>query len=511
MLILHKIQDMKKTFLLLAFFSLLSVLNCNLFAQSPKAFNYQAVARDASGNALILQGIGIKVIIHQGSSSGTTVYSETFAATTNQFGLFTIAIGLGTPVSGTFSSIDWSSGNYWLQVQMDPAGGTTYMDMGTSQLLSVPFALYADQAGTPGPTGPTGPTGNNGNIGATGPTGPSGSQGVTGPTGSAGNNGNIGATGPTGATGITGPLVAGSTGQTLRHDGASWVANSNLYNNGTNIGIGTTAPNSSAKLHVASSSKYTGYFTSDSLSSVTHILHSEYKGASGNFDVVGICSKSIANDNYGIAGDFEGGFVGVHAKVNNPGSSSNSYFAIDAEASGGTDGYDYGVNAYATGGGYNYGVFGSASNGQYNYAGYFDNGDVYIKNNLGIGVESPAKKLEVAGTINISGNDTCELNRTYTGAANLIPLAYGNISSSGTINSGSTGNFSCSNTSAGTYSFSINGQNYNNSGFVTVITMNGTSLGFARTNSSLGKLLIYTYNTSGVLTNCDFQFVIYKP
>jgi hypothetical protein len=191
----------------------------NIQAQSPQAFNYQAIARNSTGVLLASQSIGIKVLIHQGSSGGTIVYSETFTTTTNQFGLFTISVGKGTPVTGTFASINWSSGNYWLQVQMDPAGGTTYVDMGTSQLLSVPYAMYATSAATSGITGPTGPTGSAGSIGATGPTGAgaTGPTGVTGPTGSAGS---IGVTGPTGAgatgpTGVTGPTgSAGSIGAT---------------------------------------------------------------------------------------------------------------------------------------------------------------------------------------------------------------------------------------------------------------------------------------------------------
>ena len=121
-----------------------------LSAQVPQAFNYQAVARSSSGNLIASHAVGIKIIIHQSSAGGTIVYSETFAPTTNQFGLFTISIGQGTPVSGTFSSITWSSGNYWLQVQMDATGGTTYSwnngaGMGYIEFLT--YALVPSQAG----------------------------------------------------------------------------------------------------------------------------------------------------------------------------------------------------------------------------------------------------------------------------------------------------------------------------------------------------------------------------
>ena len=114
-------------------------------AQSPNAFNYQAVARDASGNILANHTLSIKISLHKDSETGDVDYSETFNVTTNDFGLFTLAIGQGIVVSGSFSSIDWKSYKYWLQVEMDPEGGSSYADMGTSQLLSVPYAMYAKQ------------------------------------------------------------------------------------------------------------------------------------------------------------------------------------------------------------------------------------------------------------------------------------------------------------------------------------------------------------------------------
>ncbi|MFH0866552.1 MAG: hypothetical protein V1904_10165 [Bacteroidota bacterium] len=164
---------MKKQILLL--FVLL--VSCSVIAQVPQSFNYQAVARDASGNILATQSVGVKFSIRQGSSTGTVVYSETHNPSTNQFGLFTVAIGQGAVVTGAFSSITWSTGNYWLQVQFDPNGGSTYTDMGATQLLSVPYALYAASSGTSGSTGPTGATGATGASGTTGATGATGHTG----------------------------------------------------------------------------------------------------------------------------------------------------------------------------------------------------------------------------------------------------------------------------------------------------------------------------------------------
>jgi len=122
------------------------LLTAYSFSQAPQALNYQAVARNSAGTLITNQKVGIEIIIHQSTATGTPVYSERDSATTNQFGLFTIAIGKGKVLSGTFSAIVWSTGNYWMQVEMDPTGGTSYTPMGTSQLLSVPYALYAQNS-----------------------------------------------------------------------------------------------------------------------------------------------------------------------------------------------------------------------------------------------------------------------------------------------------------------------------------------------------------------------------
>ncbi|HOY31045.1 MAG TPA: hypothetical protein PKW80_04110 [Bacteroidales bacterium] len=118
------------------------------FAQAPQALNYQAVARDVSGNVLPSQILGIKVSLHLGSATGAVVYSETFTPTTNPFGLFTIDIGNGITNSGQFDTIAWGRNHYYMQVEMDPTGGATYVDMGTSQLLSVPYSLFAEKSRT---------------------------------------------------------------------------------------------------------------------------------------------------------------------------------------------------------------------------------------------------------------------------------------------------------------------------------------------------------------------------
>jgi hypothetical protein len=143
--------------------------------------------------------------------------------------LASIEIGGGTVVSGNFSTINWANGPYFIKTETDPAGGINYTITGTSQLLSVPYAMYAANSGSsiPGPQGPQGPAGNDGAPGPQGPIGadgPQGPQGLTGATGAVGPQGLTGATGPqglagsvgaTGATGPQGPIGAtGPQGQT---------------------------------------------------------------------------------------------------------------------------------------------------------------------------------------------------------------------------------------------------------------------------------------------------------
>jgi hypothetical protein len=136
---------MKRTYpLIIAVTLLLSSLLLN--AQSPAKFNYQAVARNASGNSLTNQAIGVRFTVRDLAVGGNTLYQETHNVTTNSFGLFTAVIGNGTTVSGSLTSISWISGDKFLQVEIDAAGGSNYTDMGTTQLISVPYALQAKEA-----------------------------------------------------------------------------------------------------------------------------------------------------------------------------------------------------------------------------------------------------------------------------------------------------------------------------------------------------------------------------
>ena len=117
------------------------------FTQSPGKMSYQAVVRNSTNQMVINQTVGIKISILQGTVNGSAVYIETQTPTTNANGLVTLVIGGGTVISGTFSSIDWSVGPYFIKTETDPTGGISYTIEGTSQLVSVPYALFAERAG----------------------------------------------------------------------------------------------------------------------------------------------------------------------------------------------------------------------------------------------------------------------------------------------------------------------------------------------------------------------------
>jgi len=136
---------MKKTITILAAIILLSIEG--VLAQAPQSFKYQAIARDNSGNILANQNVSFRISILQGSTSGPSVYTETQTATTNQFGLANLNIGMGTLVSGNFSTISWGGNTYFVKMEFDPTGASSFILMGTSQLLSVPYALYSENTG----------------------------------------------------------------------------------------------------------------------------------------------------------------------------------------------------------------------------------------------------------------------------------------------------------------------------------------------------------------------------
>lgn len=129
---------MKKQILVLV---LLTLCVSGIYAQAPQAFKYQGVARDAAGAVLNAQAITVRLSIHDVTTAGTTLYQESHVVTTNSFGLFSVNMGQGTVLSGNFSTINWGLNNKYIEQEVDFGSG--FVNMGTSQFLSVPYALYS--------------------------------------------------------------------------------------------------------------------------------------------------------------------------------------------------------------------------------------------------------------------------------------------------------------------------------------------------------------------------------
>jgi hypothetical protein len=396
------------------FTGLFLMLSVAVFAQSPNAFNYQGVARDNGGNTLANQAIGLRISIVSGSPTGTVEYVETHAVGTNAFGLFNVAIGTGSVTSGSFAGIDWSSDEHYTKVEFDPAGGSSYSNLGTSQLLSVPYAMYAAESGTSGATGPMGPqgpsgsdgtNGSNGGTGAAGPSGTDGSDGATGPTGA------NGTTGATGATGATGPLVAGTTNQTLRYNGSSWVSDGNLTNSGTLVSVG-------GQLNVASNNGL--LYNSGSNFNIEANANLKLRTGGVGYDVGiygGVSVAPFAN--------FEGGSeslgIGTSSAIPVEKLEVNGNIALSGAARSifGTSGA---LNISSTSG-IDF-IIDNDDNSTNSVFKFKRNGDdaetlltILESGNVGIGTTAPASLFEVDGTLSVGENNA---NSTF----------YGNLSGS---------------------------------------------------------------------------------
>ncbi len=180
------------------------ILAIGVLAQAPQGISHQAVIRDSANELVTNADISVRVSIIRGSPTGVILYVEEHEVVSNQNGLITYIIGTGDVQNGVFSDIDWSDSPLFLRTEVDPAGGVNYTISGTTQFLSVPYALYAETSGNPIP-GPEGPQGPEGPEGLQGPEGPEGPQGPEGPEGLQGPQGPEGPEGPQGPEGPEGP------------------------------------------------------------------------------------------------------------------------------------------------------------------------------------------------------------------------------------------------------------------------------------------------------------------
>jgi len=202
----------KASILLVLPFFLISTLN-ELYGQI--AFNYQAVVRDADGAPISDKEMMVVIMLREGHDQGDLLYEEEHLTETNQFGIINLKIGRGMNPQGDLSEIDWGTAAVFMEVQIEDAETGIMQPLGVSELLSVPYALYSMESGTPGPPGPEGPQG------------------------------------PQGERGPAGSLPDGSEEGMLTYwDGSEWVVDSaNLFHDGQNVGIGTSAPGALLHIH----------------------------------------------------------------------------------------------------------------------------------------------------------------------------------------------------------------------------------------------------------------------
>ncbi len=139
---------MKKIFL-----SILTLISFALFSQVPQGFSYQAVALNSAGNPVVSSPVSVRISILDNSAAGTNLYTETHSKTTNANGLYSLNIGQGTPSYGIFSTINWALNSKFVKVEIDPAGGTAFSLVGSSQLMSVPYAFYSLSSASISPAG----------------------------------------------------------------------------------------------------------------------------------------------------------------------------------------------------------------------------------------------------------------------------------------------------------------------------------------------------------------------
>jgi hypothetical protein len=515
------------------------------FAQAPQAFKYQAVARDASGNVLANKNVTFRISIIQGTVTGAIVYNELHSKTTNSFGLVDLEVGHGTSPSGDFSAIKWAVDQFFLKVEMDPAGGIAFQNMGTSQLLSVPYALYSrdvqnnnDADADPSneiqdlslsantlklsksaPTVNLAPyfdntdsqtlnlTGNNLGI--------SGGNSVTLPGGD-----NWGSqTAVTDATlsgnGLTAtPLKlnqqGAAVGQVLKWTGLTWQPGNdigslwsqngtNVYYNGGNVGIGINAPAHLLTINGGTVASYasfinnnTGATTADGLVAGINTAKNSYLW---NFEDGDIMLGTNNLERIRIVSEGKIG-IGTSAPVGQLHIYANSSTSL-AHLQLTENEFDYARLMFTNT---------SFAQKSWTIGGILGklNTDSKIDFIYNDGLVAPKTVLSITGE--------GKVQHTRTGDTHMLPIAYGTVSSTGAILSGS-GNFSVVYDATNkNYEITIDGETYSYSQFATLVTHIGSgTIGFPSVTSGTGILNVTFYMIDGTKKASYFSFLVYKP
>lgn len=311
--------------------TLLLLTSIASFAQAPLAFNYQGIARTSTGAAIASTTISLELTIHSGTGTGTIVYEEKQTATTNAYGLYNVALGRGTVVSGSFSTINWAGGNMWLQVAMDPTGGSSYTNLGVNQLLSVPYSFYANSAGS--------------------------------------------------------ASVSGTVNYIPKFTSATAVGNSVMYQPASTdaIGINNTTPGATLDVRTATDAVVGQFVTTESVDSAKYgVVNAVYEGTNYGIGARGWALQNVdSNNTFGLQGfGTNEGVLGQAISAKKTGTTNVRGMEGDGF---GDDEFSIGVfgsgNNYAGTPLLSVGIYGTATGGSTNYAGYFI-GDVYVSGTL---------------------------------------------------------------------------------------------------------------------------------
>jgi hypothetical protein len=400
---------MRKKILLLCAFALMTV--GVTFAQAPQAFNYQGVARSTEGKAMANQKMTLRLSIIDGAENGEVVYQETQEVTTNQYGLYNIQIGTGTGTFGNFKSIAWEKSNKYIRVEVDMLSGAGFEQLATTQLLSVPYALYANSAGT------------------------------------ADQANNVRQT------------RAGSANYLSKFDAtgsSSAEINSQLFDNGTSVGLGTTSP--LAKFHVRTNN-----------GAEIRLQNTGVGNTSSRFTFYADAGTSFTTTNdYAVMNKYTSAATGTPA----PGFPLRSLYAFSNTKGG---------MFFCTAANLGFGQYVPATN-TYLTRLFVDS----ATGNVGIGTITPGARLEVNGQVKITGG--------APGAGKVLTSDATGLATWQTP-TGSGGGLTGSGTLNYVPKFTPTGTALGNS----QIADNGTALGVAQAPTTTGRISIRPNYGSSVL------------